>query len=166
MKRDGGGLICVQCKQPFERRQHKTRPRSKCYVCSPERPNTTARINEECARDIWAYFRQLRHKGRAGLRASKLSIDDLMSLWKSQQGCCALSGIPMTHVWGAENVWNASPDQIIPASKGGDYSPSNVRLICKLFQTMRGNLDDSAFKAAIIEAARHIQMEAQHRSEL
>src|SRR5690606_38159287 len=41
--------------------------------------------------------------------------------------------------------------------KGGDHGPSNVRLRCKLFQTMRGNLDDCAFREAIITAANHMK---------
>lgn len=149
--------MCKNCGCEFEPKQLKTRPREKCYKCSPLGPNTTARITEECKTNVRAYMRQLRQKGRGRLRASKLTIDDLMEIWNRQNGRCALSGIEMTHDWGKNNVWNASPDQIVPASKGGTYEPSNVQFICKLFQFMRMDLDDQIFKDAIVKAADHIR---------
>lgn len=75
-----------------------------------------------------------------------LTIDDLLALFEEQDGCCAITGLPMT--WGQENLHgnngtrrgtNISFDRI-DASKG--YILSNLRLVCDRANKMRSNMND------------------------
>jgi hypothetical protein len=70
-----------------------------------------------------------------------LSPDDLMALWVSQAGRCALSGVPMTfrRTLGTRSRTNASIDRI---SAGGAYIRSNVRLVCAIVNKMRLDMSD------------------------
>lgn len=74
-----------------------------------------------------------------------ITIDDVMALWESQNGLCAITGLPMT--WGySENDnaghrnSNASIDRI---HNDADYTPDNIRLICMRANYMRGDQTDS-----------------------
>lgn len=58
-----------------------------------------------------------------------ITKEDLMILWKSQNGKCAISGLDMTYELGEGRLYtNVSIDQIIP-SKG--YTADNIQLVCK-----------------------------------
>lgn len=57
-----------------------------------------------------------------------ITKEDLMILWKSQNGKCAISGLDMTYELGEGRLYtNVSIDQIIP-SKG--YTADNIQLVC------------------------------------
>lgn len=57
-----------------------------------------------------------------------ITKEDLMVLWKLQDGKCAISGLDMTYELGEGRLYtNVSIDQICP-SKG--YTIDNIQLVC------------------------------------
>ncbi len=64
-----------------------------------------------------------------------------MSLWESQKGKCALTGLPMTHQFCDLNA--ASIDRR-DSQKG--YIPGNVQLVCQWASKAKGNHPDTDFK--------------------
>lgn len=69
-----------------------------------------------------------------------LTIEQLLNLYEEQNHKCSLSGLEMTTIRKAgKNIYNASIDRIVP---GGDYTLSNIRLVCSHVNMMRSNLSD------------------------
>lgn len=61
-------------------------------------------------------------------RGRHLNLDYVMGLYDAQQGLCALSGVPMTHVAGQGRIaTNISIDRI-DSNKG--YEEGNIQLVC------------------------------------
>lgn len=52
--------------------------------------------------------------------------DDLTNLYESQEGLCAITGLPMEHKW--SSLYSISIDRI---DSDGDYILGNVQLVCK-----------------------------------
>jgi hypothetical protein len=153
----GEWRTCRKCFDRFEIRQRSARPRTKCYDCQPWLASNHAQKNKIAASSLESYFGHLINRQAKIERSERLTAGVLVEKHKAQGGRCAISGMPMTHEPGESNVYNASPDRIKPRSQGGSYDPENVRLVCKLFQMMRMNLDDSVLQDAIIAAADHIK---------
>lgn len=82
-------------------------------------------------------------KRRAG-HVVTLTIDEVMSLWDSQKGLCALSGIPMRSNRGGLKFDSPSLDRIFPTI---GYNPGNVRLLAFGVNAGRGTLSDDEFVA-------------------
>lgn len=71
-------------------------------------------------------------------RRETLSTDYIHSLYVEQNGLCALSGVPMTHVVGEGQVnTNISIDRI-DSSVG--YIEGNIQLVCRIVNTMKLNM--------------------------
>lgn len=82
----------------------------------------------------------LKHLLLQNERSKTLCIDDLVNLWNAQNGKCAISGQPMTHILGSgKHLTNVSIDRIDP-SRG--YEKDNIRLVCRLCNIMRHTLSD------------------------
>jgi hypothetical protein len=128
---------------------------SKCRPCEREyvkRPDIKARRQAYCRQ--WDKERRLsspRHTFQRALgvlqRRKKsrnpVTVDDLMDLWNSQRGLCALSGIPMTFGLGRED------GAIYPTAVSLDrinrklgYDKGNVRLVCWQANSFRGPWSD------------------------
>lgn len=78
---------------------------------------------------------------QAALRDSvHITIDDLLGLWRDQDGCCAVTGIKM--VWGIGDVVpnSISLDKIDPR---GTYTRDNIRLVCYQVNVFKNKWDDS-----------------------
>jgi hypothetical protein len=82
---------------------------------------------------------------RASLDRTCMNPKYLAALFEKQQGLCAITGVPMTHMYGAGRVLtNASIDRI----NGEDgYVDGNVRLLCDIVNVMRHTLKDQDFYA-------------------
>jgi hypothetical protein len=65
----------------------------------------------------------------------------LRQLWDRQDGKCAVTGIPMTHIQGAgvRIYTNVSIDRI---DSDFGYVPDNVRLVCKAVNFMKHSMTD------------------------
>jgi len=77
---------------------------------------------------------------RQAFYGDALDVNYLMTLYTQQSGRCAISGVQMTHIFGAgRQPTNASIDRI-NCQLG--YIKGNVRLVCSIVNTMRSDLDD------------------------
>lgn len=69
-----------------------------------------------------------------------LTADQLLQLAHDQKSVCPLSGQPLTYMTGQGVIYtNASIDRI---EHDGDYTLANVRLVCRVVNTMRTRLTD------------------------
>lgn len=63
----------------------------------------------------------------------------LNTVWKAQNGKCAISGLDMTYELGEGRIYtNVSIDQIMP-SKG--YTIDNIQLVCMAVNQLKSDLD-------------------------
>lgn len=78
---------------------------------------------------------------KARLRdAITITLDELMEIWRQQNGVCPVSGVTMTHIHGMGRVMtNASIDRI--DNKRG-YAKNNVRIVCVAVNLMRNQMTD------------------------
>jgi len=93
------------------------------------------------------YLRNVLNKARYGAKKRNLefniSLEDVMGLWASQGGKCALSGVLMTHAKdgkGRKDL-NVSLDRIDPDS-GYVSKPMNVQLVCYRVNIMKHTLPE------------------------
>jgi len=72
---------------------------------------------------------------------SEVTHELLMRRWREQDGKCAITGIPMTHIQGqGKGVYtNVTIDRIDNAI---GYTESNVRLVCKAANWMKSVMSD------------------------
>jgi hypothetical protein len=79
-----------------------------------------------------------RQRTRKELETFPIAAIELWGLAKKQKLKCALSGRQLTNL-------NISPDHIIPISKGGIHSISNIRLVDRDINIARQSLSDEEF---------------------
>lgn len=79
----------------------------------------------------------------------EVTRDQMVEMWKAQNGCCALSGVKMT--WGNGQITGTSMsmDRI---DQNKEYTIDNVRLVCQAVNALRGRMSDEA----MLEMARAI----------
>ena len=84
-----------------------------------------------------------------------VTIAHLETLWRSQGGTCALSGVPMTHTGRPHDPHgrNVSLDRI---DSRINYSVGNVQLVCQDLNRMKHSLSEEAF-------AEYCQAVVQHK---
>lgn len=90
--------------------------------------------------DWFQYLRRLTYsEGREHLTA-----DILLEMLVAQDYRCAVTGELLTCELkrGMTFFTNASIDRIIP---GGEYSLDNIRLVCRIVNTMKWNMQDTEF---------------------
>lgn len=87
-------------------------------------------------------------------RYKTLSVFELMAIYDSQRGLCALTGLTMTWEGGKGAVrTNVSIDQIRP---GMGYTRDNVQLVCHIVNNMKHDLGADEFvRLCGLVAARH-----------
>lgn len=74
---------------------------------------------------------------------SEITAEDLMELYRKQEGRCAISGESMTfHVGKGRTLTNCSLDRIDPL---GVYTTDNVQLVCHVVNIMKHNLSEQDF---------------------
>ena len=77
----------------------------------------------------------------------EIKLNDILELYKKQNGICALSGIKMTHIGYGEkktqkrrfvNLFNISIDRI---DSNKDYTKDNIQLVCAAINFMKQDYD-------------------------
>lgn len=113
----------------------KDKKRSLCDKCKYQR----RKVSQE--RDVVQYLgnRLSIAKKRSKRRNLEFSItlSNLLDLWESQKGICAVTNFPMTHTEGNFD-FAVSLDRIDNAQ---GYVEGNVRLVCSRVNVMRNDLD-------------------------
>ena len=114
----------------------------RCRECSKK---SNLKVREKLINEDALNYMLKNKLGRAKCRAKQTKIpfnitfEDLYSLWKEQNGRCAISNIPMTYTLCNGNVMtNISLDQINP--KAG-YTKNNIQLVCWAVNRMKGEMD-------------------------
>lgn len=71
----------------------------------------------------------------------RITVDDLVALWKKQKGRCAISGVILTHHkdGSGHKEFNASLDRISPEF---GYVPENIQLVCYRVNIMKHNMTE------------------------
>lgn len=90
------------------------------------------------------YFRARASSIRQGAKKRGLSFslthEDLIALWESQDGRCAITGVPMTWKVGQGRLPTAVSVDRVDGERG--YEPGNIRLVCNAVNIMRGQFSD------------------------
>jgi 5-methylcytosine-specific restriction endonuclease McrA len=121
--------VCLEKQRVANRRAYNARVRSgQCVFCSQR-----ATVGAFC-RDHWFKNVGVPHglgnkKGQAILR----------ELWEEQQGCCAVTGRPMSP--GS----TASLDHIVPKSRGGLSEKGNLRWVLLRINQMKWDMTNDEF---------------------
>lgn len=110
-----------------------------CKVCDGIKRNE--REKARASADIRFFFKKtfklLKSQRLKNGRECVISVDDLVSMWESQGGLCAITGEQMTHIRGkGKIVTNVSVDRI-DSSKG--YTKDNVHLVCMIVNFMKNS---------------------------
>jgi hypothetical protein len=96
-----------------------------------------------------------------------LTKEDVVDLWETQNGKCALSGVLMTHqrdgTYGdrKKKEFNASIDRINP---NGPYVRQNVQLVANRINTMKHTLSQDMFMWWIKNIHEHFDSKTTHES--
>jgi len=144
--------VCVSChvekpENQFERVRNGLRER--CRSCALTRRGRLG--NDSLESHLKRVSTLIKHRAKKQGTPFNLSSDVLLSIWKEQDGKCALSGAPLTHHRRNEmgstrkilnSPTNVSVDRISPA---GPYSRENVMLVCALVNIMRRNMQVDEF---------------------
>ena len=144
--------LCVSChvekpEDQFERARNGLRER--CRSCTAARRGRLGNTSLES--HLKRVSTLIKYRAKKQGTFFSLSADILLSMWKEQDGKCALSGAPLTHHRRNEmgstrkilnSPTNVSVDRINPT---GPYSRENTMLVCALVNFMRHNMQVDEF---------------------
>jgi hypothetical protein len=87
-----------------------------------------------------------------------LRLSDLVEIWNTQDGRCAITGIEMTYraARGSFFPYNVSIDRIVPKWEGGTYALDNIQLTCKLANELKKHYRVSDARQSIREFAERV----------
>lgn len=122
--------------------------RGRCKKCDIEI------VNENHTNNLDRALRNLliRHKtnGRSGSKRRKeftfsegcVTLETLNELWVQQDGKCAVTGTPLTHIQGKGfRIWtNVTLDRI---DNDRGYARDNIRLVCRAVNYMKAAMTDA-----------------------
>lgn len=77
-------------------------------------------------------------------RAFDLDVDYLENLWNQQNGKCALTGLPMVHMF--NNLLSASVDRI-DSMKG--HIKGNIQIVCQWVNTAKNDFSNDEFRTVL-----------------
>jgi hypothetical protein len=87
-----------------------------------------------------------------------LRLSDLVEIWDTQDGRCAITGIEMTYraARGSFFPYNVSIDRIIPKWEHGTYALNNIQLVCKMANELKKHYRVSDARQSIREFAERV----------
>jgi len=106
-------------------------------------------------KSVRSYLQYLRSKAIQRKKSNEvISLDALELLWATQNGCCALTGWPMTMELANGVVpTNCSLDRV---DSNAGYEVGNVQLVCRAANVAKSNLNSNEFYKlclAVVEKA-------------
>lgn len=144
---------CNKCniEQPLDKFEKK--PKSKTQYQGTDRISTCRSCkqiarNKCISRSPESYMRNLLIQNKSG-RVKQgyeytITIQDLLDIFETQNGKCAMTGIEMTHLKGNGHIeTNISIDRI---NNDIGYIPGNIQLVCYSANMMRRKMKDQSFK--------------------
>jgi hypothetical protein len=115
----------------------------RCHRCANQNKNNKTHILGFSE----AEFNSIKTTAKNRKKYWDLSITDIHDLWEAQDGKCAMTGAPLQKVprtWSIDRLDNAC-----------GYTPSNVQLVLKHVNMMRGSLTPDDFVTACMEVVIH-----------
>lgn len=134
--------LCGRPDAPKGKRYHER----VCKVCKQKKKVERMRSKPESF--LAHRLSQLKYaRNKRGKEELKITAQDLIAIYRSQRGRCALSGIPMTHNGESgkahkRNSLQISIDRIDP---DGPYEKENIQLVCSVVNFMKGTIDNDDF---------------------
>lgn len=143
--------LCSHCKKykpakdfsKATRNKHRDMLNCTCKICYKLAYNENRKKIEE-SKALESILKVRLHDALVRSKKKNLFIDitvvDLQKLWNKQNGKCALTGFPMTLIWGngKKNIYNLSIDRI-DSFKG--YTKDNIQLVCAAANMMKGFME-------------------------
>lgn len=122
----------------FFRNPKTGRRARRCLDCGPAKVDGDEWLYKNINALLHKKMHQARYNAARRGKEFSITIEDLISLAKSQHNLCALSKVKMAHC--RTNKWaNVSIDRI-DNNKG--YTPDNIRLVCAAVNSMRNRMSD------------------------
>ena len=146
--------VCCNCKctfpiEDFPKATNKSGHGYRCKECSRKREN------EIKSNNLRVYFADLLKTSKQSAKKRKidcheLDVDFLVKLYEQQDGRCAISGIPMTHIAGQGVIpTNISMDRI---DNSIGYKKDNVQLTCRFINQAKMNMPMEQFTELLHQA--------------
>lgn len=150
--------MCCNCKrifpiEEFPKATNKSGHRYRCKECSRKRANEIKSSN------LQVYFADLLKTSKQSAKkrnidCHELDVDFLVSLYNQQEGKCAISGIPMTHVAGQGVIpTNISMDRI---DNSIGYRKDNIQLTCRFINQAKMNMSMEQFTELLHQTFIHM----------
>jgi hypothetical protein len=105
----------------------------RCQPCANKKKNERPRVLGFSAAEFAAIKEAARRRGKSW----SIYITDIHDLWEQQDGKCAMTGTPMNkapRTWSIDRIDNAC-----------GYTRTNIQLVLKHVNMMRGPLDEETF---------------------
>jgi hypothetical protein len=151
------GDTCTNCKFTVCEDEAKGFGKQSPYTWCLECKRAKTRRQRSSKRGYIRYlYNQMRARARTKGRDCTVTEQDLHDLWTAQNGCCALTGVPMTHTYSPDmvavsRITNGSVDRVDSAV---GYVPGNVQFVCVRVNLMKGPMREEqlfALCSAILE---------------
>lgn len=137
--RDNRRTLCKGCYTARQKERHKNLPDDKKL--------------ERCLRVRWLCARD--RSKRSGKIEFSITFEDVVNLWKKQNGLCSLSGIKMTYeLQNGRTPTNVSIDKI-DRTKG--YTIDNIQLVCMACNQIKSDLSEREMYEFCKEIVRHYE---------
>lgn len=141
------GLLCIDCKtyklaDEFYKSNSVKNTYGLTYICkecSKEKQKTNRNTEVGFWRALW---NNLNNNAKRRNLEIKITKEDLIELYKKQQGLCSVTNIPMQFTAGTQtnkNQFGVSVDRV-DSTQG--YEINNIRLVCSHVNIMKMNLTD------------------------
>lgn len=102
---------------------------------------------------VWAMFRRARSRAKQKGQICTVTPETIQQLWDRQAGLCALTGEPMTLVFGQGRIHtNASVDRI---DSNYGYIEGNIWLVCAIINRTKQELNVGDFQSWCAKVVAH-----------
>lgn len=149
-KTDGRRPDCKVCNEACHR-LYRAQPHVKVRISAYMKNYKKKMPPEQATRDEACRQRYYKKSPRHALTLARthalmrrptpgaISVNELMDIWRAQDGRCALSRVEMTWRQGSILPTSISIDRI---DGDGGYEPTNVRLVCYAVNAFRNRMTD------------------------